>query len=201
MNLNEMKQCVEILHNEWNLGRIESKAEGKICVWIELMWILGESENVLLYKENNRVIGFAGYSKKTSNKHLVRKKFYHFIEKILSNSKKIKDKEGFKKYYDNYDYLPNRLKEHFDGQVTMLIVDKNYRGKSIGKKLLLEIFELAKKDNMKNIQITTDESCNYKIYEKLECTKIFETIVKNQEPEILGNIKEQKAFIYERKFI
>lgn len=37
MNLNEMKQCVEILHNEWNLRRIESKAEGKICAWIELM--------------------------------------------------------------------------------------------------------------------------------------------------------------------
>ena len=80
-----------------------------------------------------------------------------------------------------------------------MIVDKKYRGKKIGKKLLLDIFELAKKDNMKNLQIVTDESCNYKFYENLGCKKVYETIVENKEIGQLGNGYTEKAFIYEMK--
>ena len=60
----------------------------------------------------------------------------------------------------------------------MLIVDQNYRGKNIGKELLLDTFELAKKDNMKNLQILTDESCNWKFYESCGCKKVYETMLK-----------------------
>lgn len=80
-----------------------------------------------------------------------------------------------------------------------MIVDKSYRGKNIGKKLLLQVFELAKKDNMKNLQILTDESCNYKFYESCGCEKVYETIVKNQEYGKLGKTLKEKAFIYEKK--
>lgn len=62
-----------------------------------------------------------------------------------------------------------------------------------------DVFELAKKDNMKNIQIVTDESCNYKFYESLGCKKVYETIVENKEIEQLGNGYTEKAFIYEKK--
>lgn len=41
----------------------------------------------------------------------------------------------------------------FDIYNKVIVIDKNYRGKSIGKKLLLEAFNLAKKDNMKNLQM------------------------------------------------
>ncbi len=68
-------------------------------------------------------------------------------------------------------YTPSNLQNYFDGEVYILIVDKNYRGKNIGKKLLTDTFELAKKDNMNNLQILTDESCNYKVYEKLGCKR------------------------------
>ncbi len=66
-------------------------------------------------------------------------------------------------------------KNYFDGEISILIVDKEYRGKKIGKKLLLKVFEYAKIDNMKNIQILTDESCKYKFYEVCGCKKIYET--------------------------
>ena len=82
-----------------------------------------------------------------------------------------------------------------------MIVDKNYRGKKIGKNLLLEIFDLAKKDGMKKIQILTDESCNFKFYENCGCEKIYETIIENKEYGKLGNIQTEKAFIYEKKLI
>lgn len=90
----------------------------------------------------------------------------------------IKNKQAIYKYNENYDYLPKELKNYFDGEITILIVDKSYRGKKIGKKLVTKIFELASNDNMKNLQILTDESCNYQFYEKLGCKKYMKRLFK-----------------------
>ena len=107
----------------------------------------------------------------------------------------IKNKDALKEYYKNYNYLPKELIGHFDGEVSIWIVDKDYRGKNIGKKLLNKIFKLAREEKMKNLQILTDESCNYKFYENLGCKKIFETSVQN------GDIEHtEDAYIFEKKF-
>ena len=130
---------------------------------------------------------------------MVSKKFYKIVKNRLYKSKSIKNLEALKEYEHNYNYVPKELKNYFDGEVSILIVDEDYRGKKIGKKLLLEVFELAKKDNMKNLQIMTDESCNYKFYENLGCKKVYETIVENKEIGQIGNGYTEKAFIYEKK--
>ena len=160
----------------------EAGADDDICAWIYLLDILQENEKIITYKSGNKLVGFCGYSKENSNKHMVSKKFYGFIKNKLYKSNSIKN-----------------LKNYFDGEISILIVDEDYRGKKIGKKLLLDVFELAKKDNMKNLQIVTDESCNYKFYEKLGCQKVYETIIKNREIGQLGNGCTEKAFIYEKK--
>ena len=198
MKYNEMKQAVNLLANEWDLGKKEAGAEGNICAWIYLMDLLEESEQIVTYKSGNKLIGFCGYSKQSSHKKIVKKKIYKIIGNILKKSKKIKNKDAINKHCNNYNYVPEELENYFDGEVSILIVDKNYRGKNIGKKLLFEIFEMAKKDNMKNLQILTDESCNYKFYEKCGCKKIYETIIENKEYGILGQITSEKAFIYEK---
>ncbi len=199
MKIKDMKQAVKLLASEWDLGEKESGASRKLCAWIYLMEILEETEQFVYYRENGKMLGFAGYSNEKSKKHLLKKKFYNFIKKQLYRSKEIKDLNALKEYEDNYYYVPDELKNYFDGEVSMLILDKNCRGKGIGKKLLLEVFELAKKDQMKNLQILTDESCSYGIYEKLGCKKIYETIVENKEYGKLGKILTEKAFIYEKK--
>lgn len=94
-----------------------------------------------------------------------------------------------------YDYTPKKLENYFDGEISILIVNSEYRGQGIGKKLLLEIFEYAKKDNIKKLQILTDESCNYIFYEKFGCTKIYEKVITN------GEMKIEKAYIYEKVLI
>ena len=160
MNYNEMKQAVKLLSKEWNLGKKEAEANNDICAWIYLLDILQESEKIIKYKEGNKLIGFCGYSKESSNKHKVSKEFYKIVKNRLYKSKSIKNLEALKEYENNYNYVPKELKNYFDGEVSILIVDKDYRGKKIGEKLLIEVFELAKKDNMKNLQIMTDESCN-----------------------------------------
>ena len=199
MNYNEMKQAVKLLSKEWNLGKKEAEANNDICAWIYLLGILQESEKIIKYKDGKKLIGFCGYSKNSSTKYKLRKKFYKFIKNRLYKSKSIKNLKAFKEYESNYNYTPEELKKHFDGEVSILIVDRDYRGQKIGEKLLLDVFELAKKDNMKNLQILTDESCNYKFYEKLGCKKVYETIVENKEIGQLGNEYTEKAFIYEKK--
>lgn len=201
MYYSEMKQAVKLLANEWDLGKKESGATGNICAWIYLFTILEESEKIVTYKDGRKLVGFCGYSRNNSKKHLFKKKFYTIVKNKLYKNKNIKDLHALKQYENNYDYLPKELENYFDGEVSILLVDKNYRGKSIGKKLLLEVFNLAKKDNMKNLQILTDESCNFKFYENCGCKKIYETIVKNQEYGKLGNISSEKAFIYEKNLI
>lgn len=199
MNYNEMKQAVKLLSKEWNLGKKEAEANNDICAWIYLLDILQESEKIIKYKEGNKLIGFCGYSKESSNKHKVSKEFYKIVKNRLYKSKSIKNLEALKEYENNYNYVPKELKNYFDGEVSILIVDKDYRGKKIGEKLLIEVFELAKKDNMKNLQIMTDESCNYKFYENLGCKKVYETIVENKEIGQIENGYTEKAFIYEKK--
>ena len=198
MKYNEMKQAVKLLSKEWNLGKKESGADDDICAWIYLFDILEESEKIIKYKDRNKLIGFCGYSKNDSKKHRISKTFYKFVKKMLYKSKSIKDLNAFKDYENNYNYVPEEFNNYFDGEVSILIVDKNYRGNKIGKKMLLEIFELAKKDNMKNLQIVTDESCNYKFYEGVGCKKVYETLIENKETGKLENKYSERAFIYEK---
>ena len=52
---------------------------------------------------------------------------------------------------------------------------------------------------MKNLQILTDESCNYKFYESVGCKKVYETVIENEEIGKVENKNIEKAFIYEKK--
>ena len=200
MNIKEMKQAVKILGKEWNLGKKESETEGNICAWIYLMEILEESEKIITYKENGELIGFCGYAKWNSKKHLLRKNIAKITRKMLMNSKKIKNKEALKKYNENYGYYePKELEKKFDGEISILIVKKEYQNKGIGTKLLLETFKLAKEDDLKKIQILTDESCNHKFYKKFNCEIVYETKIQNIESNIVGNKKFEKAYVYEKQ--
>lgn len=200
MRIKHHKQIVDMLYNEWDLSKTESKAKGKTCAWIYWFEILNDAEQIVIEKQNNNVIGICAYSKWKSKKHILRKWFYGLLKDILIYSPLVKNKEAIHKYNEGFDYLPKELEGYFDGEITILIVNKSYRGKKVGKKLLTKVFELASKDNMKNIQILSDESCDYKFYEKLNCKKIHEKIIPNREPGKLGNIPYEKAYIYERVF-
>lgn len=104
-------------------------------------------------------------------------------------------------YLNDYNYTPKQLENYFDGEISIIIVDKKHRNTGLGKGLILEIFETAKKDNMKNIQILTDESCNYKFYENVGCVKVYEKTIPNREPSKCGNSEAEIGFIYEKKLI
>ena len=87
MKIKDMKQAVNLLSKEWNLGKKESGATNDICAWIYLMTILEETEQFIYYRENGKLLGFAGYSNILSKKHGLRKKLYNFIRNKLYKSK------------------------------------------------------------------------------------------------------------------
>lgn len=198
MKQQEMVQIVNLLYNEWDLGKEPAQAKGKICAWIYLMEILEESEYIILEKRDKKVIGLCGYAKWHSKKYRLKKFWYHLIKQILMLSPNIKDKKALKQYSQNYNYTPKKLQNHFDGEISILILDKAYRGEGIGKDMILKIFEEAKKDGIKKLQILTDESCNYQFYEKIGCKKVYQKSIQNQEIEKLSNEKEEMGYIYEK---
>ena len=125
MYYSEMKQVVKLLTNEWNLGKKECGATGNICAWIYLFTILEKSEKIVTYKDGRKLVGFCGYSKDNSKKHLLKEKFYTIIKNKLYKSKDIKDLDALKSYENNYDYLPKELENYFDGEASIGTLDAN----------------------------------------------------------------------------
>lgn len=194
MLISNFGKMTDLLYKEWDLAKTASMAKGKTCAYIYLFEILSDSEKIVIKKVDNKLVGFAGYSKWNSRKYIIRKKFYGLLAKILINSPLVKNKEAIYNYNKEYDALPEGLDGYFDGEISILIVDKDYRNKGYGKDLLNKVFDLAKKDDMKNIQVLTDESCNYKFYESLGLKKIGEKKVAFGEP----NRKKEENYIYEK---
>ncbi|MDO4283234.1 MAG: GNAT family N-acetyltransferase [Clostridia bacterium] len=194
MKLSEMRQVVDMLYDEWDLGKTPSRAVGKTCAWIYLFGILEESTKVILEKENQKVVGMCGYLKFGSKG----KRRYQILRSILRHSPLIRNKKALCQYDKNYDYTPEELKLDFDGEISILIVDRHYRNKGIGKKILYKTFEKAKEDGIQNLQILTDESCHFKFYEACGCQKVFEKRIYNIEPSKCGTLKYEMGYIYER---
>lgn len=160
---------------------------------------MSQSEKVILEKVDDKVIGICGYAKWNSRKHLFRKSFYKKFKNILINSHLIENKDGMIEYLDNYDYMSSELENYFDGEISIIIVDDKFRNQGIGKRMIFKIFECAKNDGMSNLQILSDESCNYKFYEKIGCKKIFEKEIINCESNKCGKSISEFGYIYEKK--
>lgn len=197
MLIRDIKKQTQMLMEEWNLGEIESGAPHEFCAFLYLLEQMEETERFVYYRENGKLLGYAGYSRDGSKKHMIRKKLAKFIRKQLYKSKKIKNKDALLKYDEIYDYIPDNLRNHFDGEISILILDKEARGKGIGKKLLNDTFALAKKDGLRNLYILTDESCSFYVYEATGCKRIYETMIDSKKCGVEKNYKEQ-AYIYEK---
>ena len=104
--------------------------------------ILEETEKMVIEKENGKVIGICGYTKWNSKKHIIRKKFFHILKILFIYSPLVKDKKAIYKY--NNDYTPEELDDYFDGEISILIIDSNYRVKGIGKKCFQKYLNMLK---------------------------------------------------------
>lgn len=97
------------------MGSRKKSSGGKrnVCAWIYLCDIMAESEKVIIERKDKQVIGICGYAKRNSKKHLIRKKFYSIIKKILINSSLIENKQAMYEYLNNYNYTQKKIRKLF----------------------------------------------------------------------------------------
>lgn len=186
------KECVNILDKEWNLGRTSAGVKGNISAKIYMLEILRDSTEIIVCLDNKKVIGFAGYEKYSDKRNLLKKRCISLVRKLMFYSPKIKHKDKLKEYYSAYSYTPEILNGRFDGELIILITRNEYRGKRIGSKLFNAMCKMAKDKNVKKLSIYTDDSSNYKFYERNNCEKIYETVI------MAGEKSIEKAYIYEK---
>ncbi len=191
LKIKHIKRCVDMLDEQWDLGKKNSGAEGKICAWIYMFEILIYSTYLGVYIKDDQVVGIGGvYIYNCKNN--ICKVLFKIIQKILFHSSRIKFRDQLENYYKTYNYTPPELKKRFDGEISMLIVDSNMRGYGIGSSLFVNCCNIAKKYGAKNIKIDTDESCNFNFYLKNGCSKVYETTIE------MGEKPKEKAFVLEK---
>jgi len=80
-----------------------------------------------------------------------------YVNKIINNADfAIEDKKGFIAYYAN-DFTSKKA------YITMVIIDKKYRGKQIGKKLLLKVLNDLRNKGFLSVQLEVNKN-NYVAY-------------------------------------
>ena len=165
---------VDMFLDEWDLGRSLSQTSGRTCGWVYLFEILSQSDEIIAHYDNGRVCGIAGYGNFRKPRKKFRKSLYRLRRNLLIKMK-IRNKDGLKKYYETYNYFPKELENYFDGDLSILIVDKQHRSKGIGKLLFDEICNRAAKSGIRKLRIDTDDSCNKHFYEANGCKLVYET--------------------------
>ena len=75
------------------------------------------------------------------------------------------DRENAKKYLDYIEYNHNKVFSHMENNSIYLGLLAS-EAKGAGSKLIEKLKEEARKNNVKSIYLWTDETCNYKYYEK-----------------------------------
>lgn len=186
------KECVDILGEEWDLGKTSAEIKGNISARIYMLEILMYSTEIIVCLDNKKVIGFAGYDKYSDKRDWLKKKFISFVRKLMFYSHKIKHRDKLIEYYDAYSYTPESLIGKFDGELIMLITRNEYREQGIGSKLFNTICKMARENNVKKISIDTGDSCNWNFYERNDCKRVYETYIEN------GEMIKEKAYIYEK---
>lgn len=193
-----MKQATKLLRGEWDLGHKDSGAPNSLCAWLYLFGILECTDEMIVYRKDGRLMGFAGYGAYDGDSHRYRKRFYRFLQKLIYLSPSIKDKDALKEYNHAYDQIIESVKNDFDSELSILIIDKSLRGQGIGKKLLYDIWEKARQQGMKHMLISTDDSCSYYIYEATGCHLILRHPVCIGEYDESGCNPREYSYIYEK---
>lgn len=187
-----MKSVVNLLLEEWDLGRKVSNAQGDICGWIYLFDILSYADEMWVAVENGEIIGVMGFESYPRPKRKMRKKFYHTLFEKSKKSPDIPNPNALETYYTAYDYCPDELKGQFDGELVIAIVKKSERGRHIGRAVFEHICERARLRGVTRMRIDTDDACNREFYERRGCKCVYETKIKGGE-----NFNAEHAFVYE----
>ena len=96
-------------------------------------------------------------------------------------------------FSQNYKELMGDKEQQFDGELTLLIVDKQYRRVGIGKTLIHQFLEYMKQTKAKNFYLLTDTMCQYTFYDRQGFRKIGK-----QKVNLVNELKEIEIYLYDK---
>lgn len=192
------KYLSEIIRRTWDYDRFCNSKTAKKLGKVYLYTCLADQTYTKVATINNIPIGII--MGKNIKKHkcplnLRLKEILSIISLLISKEGR-KASKTFIKVNEIDKELLNSSNKNYDGEVSFFAIDSNYRGLGIGKKLFNFLIEYMKKENIKEIYLYTDTTCNYKFYEHQgmiqKCSKDYELSINNK-------IENTTFFLYEYK--
>lgn len=98
------------------------------------------------------------------NLNYLTKMFFNSLSLILTNNGRKAIKEGIQVNKVNNKLL-DKVKDNTDGELVLFAINKQTKGKGIGKKLLGYFYKYMEKEKANNFYLFTDTSCDYEFYD------------------------------------
>ena len=105
--------------------------------------------------------------------------------------------KAYRDFSKIYKELIQGREEDFDGELTLLLVDENYRGTGIGKQLTQRFLNHMKKAGGQSIYVYTDTGCNYGFYDRLGFVKAAK---REEKIEVEKGNRDMSVYLYYKKF-
>lgn len=161
----------EIIIDTWNYRNfcekeITAKRLGKIFLYSCLLK-QSFSSVVLIDGKVSGVIMARNCKEKDGLKPLLSiRLMYQYLRLCLT-----KDGKKTMKIFTNYEQINKELyassKKNYEGEIVFFVLDKNCRGKGIGKQLFMKAQQYFSENQIRSFYLYTDCSCNYQFYEHI----------------------------------
>ena len=173
----DLHRCAELSVNAWPIVLMITDKENAnlfMKAYVELSLLSADYSKVCC--DNGRVVGFLLGSIQEKNltnqeKKIKRKLLRRFITGKYGRIKKI--------FHFLFAFILSEIKvkifcSKFDGELVLFVVDKEYQGLGIGRKLLADFLSHASDKNLKTVYLYTDIESNWRFYEKYGFNKFRE---------------------------
>lgn len=123
-------------------------------------YYLYDNDMTYVYEENNNVVAFMLAHQNNENNRAMN----YFNDNVIKLSEN--DQFFAKKYLEYIEYNHKMVKEIMpDDSIYLGLIASQKKG--AGKELINHLIDYSKNNNLGEIYLWTDETCNYKYYEKM----------------------------------
>lgn len=165
----DYRDVENIIRNTWHYDKISSSprcAENMARLFLRSCLVRHTFSRVAV--QNNQVIGIILGRSERSFKHPHPKNVCSQIHAILSLMIS-KERRRIANMFRGFDHIDKELLsssgQKFDGELVLFAVDEKSRGLGIGKQLLQRLKSYMEEEQVKQLFLFTDTTCNYPFYE------------------------------------
>ena len=163
----DLKSLEDVIRKTWNYDKFTSSKTAKKLAKAYLASCLANQTYALTAEVDGKPVGII--LGKNIEKHRCPLRYrWRQITALcrLLASKEGRDILGVFKNIDHIDReLLSQCEKDYKGEVALFALDPESRGLGIGKKLFLRLMDYMKKEEIEDVYLYTDTSCNFGFYE------------------------------------